>query len=255
MIKSLSHIWENPFMTLVAICSLPHSTWSLCVVLSGQSPERSLTLAYVEWLIPGLALALTIDVGLIYFASRIIRGERAGGLFFNIAVLSLGTFTLQLFYATHHTPQLELSAGVGGLPREIAAALQVWAPVLFPAFIPIVTLTNAFTYKRPPQSHPEPARTSIEAPSTHALIAEVNVTEDDTAPVELPALPTAASTPAKQRRQAKPSQKESSRVSINCPDCAWMGSYSTERKAKNALTAHRKECNALQAPAKILVEQ
>lgn len=206
--KALKHLSEQPFVVIVGIAALIHSTWTVATFSGGTGPtvDSFVTgLSWLWWILPGFLTAFALEVGQVVTARQIQRGigrkVHLGNFLFNVktltfVVLSAATYLLQLTYLLHHYPDLPISAGLSAASRNAASFVMeiiVWAmPLLLPAAMLMFTAGD--------EASPEDRQRRV------------------------PAL---------------------ALVPISCPDCEWSGSYSDPTSAQNALNGHMRKHNLL----------
>lgn len=172
-IKNLfRHGLENPFVLATAIAAFLHSTWTVSVFFGGNQPSTSDTWAYLGWLAPGVLLAFSLDIGLLSTANKLARGENVRGLRVTFFVLAAFMFMLQWAYLIHHTPLLELSAGVRAEWKDGIQLLRdmiIWVlPALLPISVTLYTFSAGGTNVKTdvPTNVPVAATETQEAPAT-----------------------------------------------------------------------------------------
>jgi len=215
----LKHMSENLFITLTGIAALVHSTWSLGTFFSGVQPQGDWW-AYAMWVLPAFFVAFAMDVGQISTSAAIrhngLTWQRAVTFF----VFAIATYYLQFLYLAHHTPLVDIAAGVSGLHRpavEIAVNARIWIlPLLLPFATMLYTLSDGDKKEQPiKQQHPEPT-ILVESPEKPMLEEK----STDTASISLELIP-----------QAK--------FSAYCEDCGWTKEYEDSTKAARALNTHK----------------
>jgi hypothetical protein len=142
-------ITEHPFVSMSAFAALVHSTWSIGTMFSGGQPvvtasaENAFgdwlrqTVELLMWLVPALAIALAIDVGLVESAHAVRSGRKNAWAF---VLLALCSYFLQLIYIAAHFPDMQLSAYISDRVKGIAEFARDFAVVIVPALLqlPIV---------------------------------------------------------------------------------------------------------------------
>lgn len=140
---------DQPFVFMVGIAALIHSTWTIATFSGGEAPNvtsdpRSVV-AWLWWVVPGFLAAFALEVGQVDTARQIQRGQgrkfRLFGLIINVkvitfVVLSAATYLLQLVYLLHHFPERGVSSGLSEASKAAAAIVMeivVWcSPLLLP---------------------------------------------------------------------------------------------------------------------------
>jgi len=202
------------FLASVSMAAIVHSSWSFSTFFSGVEPQPQFTPRWFAWLLPGLLLAFSVDIGLLSMASEIRAGDRAKGRLAAFAVLCIAMMFLQFLYIITHIPKVELGEGV--------RAEWVWTITLFrdacvwvfPFLLPLAL--GLFTF--PKKRIIEHERT---APQSLAMVAAPSHG------VELVAIEESAAT---------------EKIEIECfvDGCGWAGSYDSQLSATNALSAHQR---------------
>lgn len=140
------HALQNPFVLATAIAAFLHSTWTVSTFFGGKSPEVAFTPDYAGWLIPGLLLAFSLDIGLLIVANKLARGENVRGLRVTFFALAAFMYFLQWAFIIHHIPSLELSDGVRAEWQPAITLLRdmaVWIlPALLPASVTLYTFSS-----------------------------------------------------------------------------------------------------------------
>lgn len=205
--------FAHVFILTAAFAALVHSTWSLATAFGGIEPPQ-LTQEWWAWLLPGFALAFTIDVGQVATSAIIQRGNRSPALYATFAVFAGFTFYLQWLYIATHLPVLPLSKAINPTMQEFAIGFRDLMPWLLPALLPLSTFLYTFSYAKPRRAPAKPATPKIEAKQQPAL-----------PPANAPQIE-AGATPVE--------------FAITCDLCEWSGTYATQRSATNALVAHKR---------------
>lgn len=214
MQSTFAHI----FILTAAFAALVHSTWSLATAFGGLEPQQ-LTQEWWAWLLPGFALAFTIDVGQVATSALIQRGNRSRALYATFAVFAGFTFYLQWLYIATHLPVLPLSKAINPAMQDFATGFRYLMPWILPALLPTSTFLYTFSYAKPKKTTAKPA----------ASPTPVKVEQ----PVQ-PALPP-ANVPQIEAGDSYP---------ITCALCGWTANYATKRGATNALVAHNRHHHA-----------
>jgi len=213
MKRVLIHVLSSPFVLVTSTAALIHSSWTLAVIFGGLEPT-TFGPAWLGWLIPGVLLAISVDVGLLQVSMEIKDGRRDRNRLAAFIVLAAAMFILQLAYAITHFPALALSTGVR---LDWAPTLSLFRDsliVIGPALLPIgITLHTFADAGKAPAPQLAAASTALAVVPQPDLVTIEPVAEDQPA--------------------ARTFESE-------CPDCDWAGSYTTADGARAALNAHRR---------------
>lgn len=206
--KVLSHLRTQPFLAAVSLAAALHSSWSFSTLFTGLEPHPQFTPSWFAWIIPGVMLAFSVDIGLLTLANQIRLGQRTKGKLLAFAVLCGAMGFLQFLYIAAHMPEVALGAGVRSEWIGLVSLLRDASIWILPLLLPTALTLFAF-------SESAPERTATPS-SAMALVPQDSVE------------PMIIETPG------------AAFVDIQCEQCEWGGSYDTSRKAQNALTAHRR---------------
>src|SRR5215470_2515754 len=97
MKRMISHLLSSPFVLVTSVAALIHSSWTLAVSFGGLEPT-TFGMNWLGWLIPGLLLAISVDVGLLQISMEIKSGKRDRNRMAGFIVLALAMFILQLAF-------------------------------------------------------------------------------------------------------------------------------------------------------------
>jgi len=207
MKRVLIHVLQSPFVLVTSTAALIHSSWTLAIIFGGTEPAFGL--GWIGWLIPGALLAISVDVGLLQVSTEIKDGRRDRSRLAAFIVLALAMFVLQLAYAITHFPALALSAGVRAEWSGALAWFRDSLIVIGPALLPIGIILHTFA-----DSDHRTESAHVQSSSSALAI----VPQDDQIRVEVP-----------------------DPVEIECPKCAWAGTYPSYERAQMALKSHSKK--------------
>lgn len=226
MSDGLSFLTNHLFIATTGAAALIHSTWSLAVFFGGQEPKQG-SQDWWGWIIPGLLLAISIDIGQIATSAQIAKGERTPAKYATFALLAVATYFLQWLYLAHHIPLITLGPGVNQNVVPFATGVRDIALWFLPALLPISTLLYTFSYGKVAKQRKE--------------MMTIKQTTQTEVRVERPTAIHLQSVDAPQIAAA--SQDAKDRYEVRCDDCDWMGSYTAPRGATNALVAHRRHAH------------
>jgi len=149
-------ITQHLFVASTSIAALLHSMWTISHLLGGLPPvqDASLILQLGYWL-PGLLVALSLDIGLLSTSAEIRQGTRNKTRFMTLAILSLSMFYLQSVYSVLHYAPLPLGDGIPAQAIGLFSWVRDAGVIIVPALMPISILLYSFGHER-----------KIEAPST-----------------------------------------------------------------------------------------
>jgi hypothetical protein len=228
MRSSLKHIMSQPFVVATGFAALIHSTWSLAVLFNGHEPEQ-FGGTWLAWVAPALLIALSIDLGQVVTAAEIRSGQRSRIKLATFATFALATYGLQWFHLAHHSPLLQLAAGVRAdwqpLAQFISDAMLWFVPALLPLSTLLYTFSSADAVQESPVQSAKPVIAAQQNTTINILqpAKEVQATHADGNAADLPAM-------------LKPPEHIAECI------CGWRGAYDSARGATNALTAHRRKC-------------
>ncbi len=227
MRKAIQHLAENPFILLVAVAALIHSTWSVSIMFNGFEPSIADILGFVRWvwwMLPGFMFAVALDVGQIVSAYSIRQGSKsrvaAASKLVTFAIMAAFSYALQLIFLLHHIPALSLGEGLSPASQIAARTvleLCAWLiPGMLPLSIVLYTLTDAMNTEHISSDKPvsSGALTLVRVPDREEPIAELS--DNDRIEITKPA------------------------YEVECDHCEWAGAYQSQRGAINALNAHKR---------------
>lgn len=145
MRNMLKHAIANPFVAATAIAAFIHSSWSVSTLFGGMQPDPSQILAFLGWLVPGVLLAFSLDIGLLSTANKLARGESVRGLRITFFVLATMMYILQWVFIIHHVPALQLSDGVRDEWRSFVTLLRDMMVWIIPALLPVSVTLYTFS--------------------------------------------------------------------------------------------------------------
>lgn len=169
-----------------------------------------MSLSWVLWIVPGLLLAFSVDVGLLSLAHQIRSGQRNRAKLLTFFVLSLAMAYSQFLYIVAHLPVVAIAAGVRADWQPVLGTVRDLAVVLLPALLPTALILYAFSDR--PAAPAESTERSLNATTSESALVAVEQ------PVAYP---------------------------VACPDCNWSGTYATEESARSALRGHKGHCTRI----------
>lgn len=203
----LDHLRSQIFVTATAVAAFVHSTWALAVLFGGKEPIISQpgdVLHWLAWVLPAGAIAFAIDVGQVFTADEIRKGQRTPAKYATFLVFAAATYYLQWFHLSYHMPVLMLSDGINPNVVPFALGFRDAALWIVPLLLPLSTLLYTFSGSQ-----------SSEHSESLALVAQEPLPE----PVQIP---------------------DRGGFQVACPDCSWVAVKDDERSAQNALNAHQR---------------
>lgn len=149
--KSITHHIKDTsiFVLAVSLAAVAHSSWTFSTILGGVEPpdvgER------IPWMLTGLFLAFSLDIGLLALSSEIRHGRRSFGRFVAFVVLAAAMAYLQTVFCLTHAPLLTLSKAVR--PEWINGAQLILdlAVFLTPALLPVAIVLHTFSGEKAEQ--------------------------------------------------------------------------------------------------------
>jgi hypothetical protein len=141
----LKHSLSQPFILATAIAAFLHSTWTVSTLFGGLQPEAALSWQFLGWLLPGVLLAFSLDIGLLSTANKLARGENVRGLRITFFTLAGSMYFLQWAYIVHHIPALALSNGVRAEWQPFVTLLRDMAVWVIPALLPVSVTLYTFS--------------------------------------------------------------------------------------------------------------
>jgi hypothetical protein len=201
--KAVKHIFSQPFLLAVSLAALAHSSWSFATLFTGLEPQPQFTGAWFSWIVPGVLLAFSVDIGLLSLANQIRDGKRGLGKLIAFGVLCLAMAFLQFLYIAHHAPNVTLGEGVrtDWIPTvSLIRDASIW---VLPSLLPIalclfafsetaekviekVADTRTFELSKEVAVVPEQDKLTIGKPETHdEPTPEVNVKSERPLPLTL----------------------------------------------------------------------
>lgn len=147
---STPRMLKHPFVLATAVAAFLHNTWTVSVFFGGMQPDVTELGKLILWLVPGVLISFSLDIGLLSTANDLAQPEnRRPGLFVTFFVLALAMYILQWMYIIHHMPALELSSGVRVEWRDGVALLRDWALFIIPGLLPISMSLYTFSAGAP----------------------------------------------------------------------------------------------------------
>lgn len=206
----IKHIRETSiFVLAVSLAAVAHSSWTFSTILGGDEPtalgER------IPWILIGLCLAFSLDIGLLALSGEIRHGKRSAGRFVAFVVLAAAMAYLQTVFCLTHAPVLTLSRAVRADWINGAQMILDLAVFVIPTLLPVSLILHTFSGEKAAQTEsatPSNALAVIPQPDAERREDEITIEK----PVE-----------------------------IECQDCDWSGSYTSAIGARNALAAHRQK--------------
>lgn len=163
--KAIKHLSEQPFVAIVGIAALIHSTWTVATFSGGVGPSVKdwiTGLAWLWWVLPGFLAAFALEVGQVVTARQIQRGTgrklRIWRWSLNVktltfVVLSAATYLLQLTYLLHHYPDLPIASGLSAASQNAAHVVMeivIWGmPLLLPMSMLMFTAGDETSQRQP----------------------------------------------------------------------------------------------------------
>lgn len=111
-LKSLfHHLKDQPFVTAAALAALVHSCWTFSVFFAGDPPQAD-NLGFLGWLVPGVLLALAIDIGLLAVSTELKEKGASLARIVTFVCLSIFMGYAQFLFSISHAPNIPIAAGV-----------------------------------------------------------------------------------------------------------------------------------------------
>ena len=140
------------FVLAVSLAAVAHSSWTFSTILGGDEPpdlgER------IPWVLIGLFLAFSLDIGLLALSGEIRHGKRSIGRYIAFTVLAAAMAYLQTVFCLTHAPVLTLSKAVRAdwiLSAQLILDLAVF---ITPALLPSPLCYTHSAAKKPRQLSP-----------------------------------------------------------------------------------------------------
>lgn len=152
LINSITHHIKDTsiFVLAVSLAAVAHSSWTFSTILGGSEPpdlgER------IPWVLTGLFLAFSLDIGLLALSSEIRHGKRSGGRFVAFVVLAAAMCYLQTVFCLTHAPVLTLSKAVRADWIPFGQGILDLAVFLTPALLPVAIVLHTFSGEKSPES-------------------------------------------------------------------------------------------------------
>lgn len=190
----ISYVREHLFILSTAAAATPHTVWVAATLFAGVAPAADIgdpasVAAWLEWLLPGVALAFAYDAGLVAISTKLKHGETSVGMYSAFALLSVATYFSQWLFVVHHFPALTLSAGVRADWRETVELIRDSAIWILPLMLPLAITLYTFSHGK--QKAGTGATIGIK-PTVAIAISEPEqpaLPEPQSAPVSAPQLP------------------------------------------------------------------
>jgi hypothetical protein len=145
LIKSVTkHIKDtSPFVLAVSLAAVAHSSWTFSTILGGAEPSD--TWERIAWMLSGLFLAFSLDIGLLIVSGEIRDGKGSKGKVVAFAALALAMAYLQTIFCLTHAPVLTLSKAVAADAIPFAQGLLDKAVFVTPVLLPIAIVLHTFS--------------------------------------------------------------------------------------------------------------
>ena len=188
MKKAINTLWnitsDHGFVILLSVAAIVHSAWSINSVFNGAEPTPMYSEHWWGWYIPGLLMAITIDVGLVQFVFKLQAGERSAALIIAYLVLCGLMAFGQFIYVASHMADIQPSAGVAIYDLQLTNMLIKLALYVYPLALPVVSAIYAFSVRGQREKVDGlPALGSVN------IVEPINVTDTALPAPEKPALP------------------------------------------------------------------
>ena len=125
----------------VAVTTFSHTAWSASLVFEGSPSDGTSHYGTSEWHIPGMLMALSIDIGM-YAVAFMLKNARTKFKVTSLAstfiVLCVSSFLFQLLYALEHSAAFEFGAGVTLEWQERLQPIVDARIVIIPAILPVI---------------------------------------------------------------------------------------------------------------------
>ena len=197
------HVFAQPFLVAVSLAAAIHSSWSFSTLFTGLEPHPQFSSAWFAWIVPGVMLAFSVDIGLLSLANQIRLGQRTRGRLLAFAVLCGAMGFLQFLYIAAHMPEVHLGAGVRGDWVGLVSLLRDASIWVLPLLLPTALILFAF-------SENEVKEHAVDATTT-ALVPSTQVTIEKPRP-----------------------------VNMVCPECTWTAVFPSQSQAVQGLMDHRR---------------
>jgi len=143
----LKSVTTHIFIGSTAIAAALHSSWAFSTAFGGQQPIAEPTLLYAGWLLPGILIAFSLDIGMLATAVAIRHGQRSRSMYVTFGVLAAFIFYAQAFYLSAHTPQIAVAPGVSEWMRIPVTLFMDLRVIILPLMLPLSTTLYTFSYR------------------------------------------------------------------------------------------------------------
>lgn len=197
----LRHVFAQPFLVAVSLAAAIHSSWSFSTLFTGLEPHPQFSASWFSWIVPGVMLAFSVDIGLLSLANQIRLGNRTRGRLLAFAVLCVAMGFLQFLYIAAHMPEVHLGAGVRGDWVGLVSLLRDASIWVLPMLLPTALILFAFSEET--VVHANMTSTSL-VPSTQVTVEKTRA------------------------------------ISMVCPECSWSAIFPSQAAAVQGLIDHRR---------------
>lgn len=171
----IKHVKSNPFVGLSAFAALVHTAWGFGTLFSGFQPvvTASITfdfgawivqsVALCLWLLPAIALAIALDVGMVETSMNIHLGDVSIGRYATFAALAAGSYYMQMLHLAVHIPELQLSTAVAPMQAGTVEWLRNAAVFIVPLLLQLPILLHVMSVKRSMHTSTSAALATTEA--------------------------------------------------------------------------------------------
>lgn len=163
--KRLLKNYRLYFVITTAVAAFLHNAWTISVFFGGNQPAVTSPLvalpdfisqvgALIWWLIPGVLVSYSLDIGLIATAEELTRVPHLPdkkrwraylGLGITFAVLAVAMWVLQFLFLILHVPALPLAAGVRAEWVEDITRFRDAAIFVIPLLMPVSVMLYTFS--------------------------------------------------------------------------------------------------------------
>lgn len=158
--RLIKHVKSNPFVGLSAFAASVHTAWAFGTLFSGAQPHVTASLlgdfgawstqsiALCLWLLPAIALAIALDVGMVETSMNIHQGDVSIGRYATFAALASGSYYMQMLHLAVHMPELQLSTAVAPMQESTVLWLRNAAVFIVPLLLQLPILLHVMSVKR-----------------------------------------------------------------------------------------------------------
>lgn len=252
----LAHMQKHPFVGMSAFAASVHTAWAFGTLFGGMQPKVSAdisvnlglwlaeTVALCMWLLPAIALAIALDIGMVETSRDIHEGDVSTGRYATFAALAAGSYYMQMLHLAIHMPELQLSNAVAQAQADSVIALRNAAVFIVPLLLQLPILLHVLSARKDELQQGDAMQAGRDVQKhEHVHVHMDSIKELPQQPAVAPALPAQARVSPRGNKSGEATSMvhpgDHGDYVMHCELCGkHQEGYKSETSAKRAASAH-----------------